>query len=444
MHLQTDAVIVLKPLEQAWRIIGNMIATPHALLQLLNMWRCNGELPRDFRMQALFEKLRSMSMQAKHVQIFEDDEAWYMAFPQDMPYTRARFMHYAKLLGGGHVQDCELQNHEFIHADHGKTDLHVPCDVPAKAQRCVIPTPAFEPVVAGAEVEGESELRAFHNCVAVDSPVAKKAKTEVGHAELNQTGAKVQRFLLPREYGVLDVHSSVRPHQLQNLWYHPIWLQERAKPPEAPVSESLEGLLIAYPITTIPQHLHLLAPITIISLLYRTWGKACCTQVLRHWSQTMPREIAGFIIEGNMNVHMIRAQHSLELSQAEQQEATGGLTLDLTKAFNLIARAPSARALAHAGVPLSWVRQWSGSQQALSRTWEVASQSTPPRKVTTGAPEGDTWSVLCMLSLSYVWICTLRQRCSPQISPTACADNLGWMTGEQADHLIVCRPQEEA
>ena len=184
-------------------------------------------------------------------------------------------------------------------------------------------------------------------------------------------------------------------------------------------------------------------PITILSLLYRTWGKACCTQVLRHWSQVMPKEIVGFIPTRNMNLHMIRYQHSLELSQADHQEASGGLTLDLTKAFNLIGREPARKALCHAGIPTNWVSQWYGSQMAMTRTWEVASHALSPQKVTTGAPEGDTWSVLCMLSLSYVWVSLLQQRCSEAFAPSAYADNLGWMTSHEQDHSIALRTTEE-
>ena len=177
-------------------------------------------------------------------------------------------------------------------------------------------------------------------------------------------------------------------------------------------------------------------PITVLSLLYRTWGKVCCTQVLRHWAQQMPREIVGFIPTRNMNLQMLRTQHSLELSQAEQHDPTGGLTLDLTKAFNLLPRVPSAKALIHTGVTADWVQQWLGSQSNMRRTWEIASQAMPPSDVTTGAPEGDTWSVCCMLSLSYIWISLLKQRCSPHMAPSAYADNLGWMSTAENDYQI--------
>ena len=50
-------------------------------------------------------------------------------------------------------------------------------------------------------------------------------------------------------------------------------------------------------------------PITILSILYRAWGKSCCSQVLRHWAQVMPPEMIGFLPSRNMAVHMIKYQH---------------------------------------------------------------------------------------------------------------------------------------
>ena len=126
---------------------------------------------------------------------------------------------------------------------------------------------------------------------------------------------------------------------------------------------------------TMPESPSQTRPITILSILYRTWGKACCTQVLRHWAKEMPPEMIGFLPSRNMSVHMIKYQHNLELIQEDSAEEAGGLTLDLTKAFNLIAHKPAAAALKHTGIPTTWIDQWKGSQQVIKRTWEVASQS---------------------------------------------------------------------
>ena len=123
MHLHTDAIIVLKPIEQAWRIIGNQIALPHALLQLLNMWRCLGALPRDFRMHALFEKLRSIRMQASQVQVHVDDTAWYMAFPRDMSKQVTRMQVFEANLGGGKIIDFQPQANMFVHRDQGQLSI---------------------------------------------------------------------------------------------------------------------------------------------------------------------------------------------------------------------------------------------------------------------------------------------------------------------------------
>ena len=175
-------------------------------------------------------------------------------------------------------------------------------------------------------------------------------------------------------------------------------------------------------------------PITILSLLYRTWGKVHCSKILQHWATNMPTSIVGFLPTRTLGTAMMRFQHRLELTHADQLPSQGGLTLDLIKAFNLIPRAPAKKALIHTGVPCQWAEMWYQSINKMQRRWEVAGSVTHLYEVTTGAPEGDTWSVLCMISLSYVWVQQLLLRCSSDLRPLVYADNLGWSTVDARDH----------
>ena len=175
-------------------------------------------------------------------------------------------------------------------------------------------------------------------------------------------------------------------------------------------------------------------PITILSLLYRAWGKVCCTKILQHWAATMPSAIVGFLPSRSLTLTMMKFQHALEKTHKGHMPSQGGLTLDLTKAFNLIGRTPAQKSMQHVGVPATWASKWKASIDNMTRSWEINGHVTKPETTTTGSPEGDTWSVLSMISLSYVWICKLQQACSQALRPIAYADNLGWSTVTPQDH----------
>ena len=183
-----------------------------------------------------------------------------------------------------------------------------------------------------------------------------------------------------------------------------------------------------------PQQPSQTRPITILSLLYRAWGKVHCTKILHHWAAHMPPSIVGFIPSRALGTTMMRYQHKLELSHAALMAPQGGLTLDLVKAFNLVARTPAKLAMIHTGIPRQWAVQWHCTITNMKRRWEVAGAITQEYDASTGAPEGDTWSVISMISLSYVWVQQLLMKCSPQFCPIVYADNLGWATTELRDH----------
>ena len=76
-------------------------------------------------------------------------------------------------------------------------------------------------------------------------------------------------------------------------------------------------------------------------------------------------------------------------------------------------------------VPEHLVIQWERSIALLSRVWVISSDHSKPLRSTNGYPEGDTWSVVVMVLLSYVWVLSLKARAS-QCCIAAYADNWGW------------------
>ena len=182
-----------------------------------------------------------------------------------------------------------------------------------------------------------------------------------------------------------------------------------------------------------PDQPALTRPITILSLLYRLWGRATTYKALRYWARTLPEEIVGFLPGRSMANAMVAFQWKLEQTSRFTEASLGGLTLDLTKAFNLIGRRPAAFAMIHYGLPEQWVHFWESSISSMDRVWEVNGSLSEPFQPTTGCPEGDTWSVVAMLALSNVWVNHLRVLPQP-VQPLCYADNLGWSATQAAAH----------
>ena len=259
MHLQTDAIVILKPIEQAWRIIGNQIAMPHALLLLLNMWRSLGKLPKDFRMHALFQKLRDIRMQAKQVQILEDDQAWYMAYPPDMHQLQIRLKTFASLLGEGRIQDFEPSGQVFIHAEKGRLDIQVLCETPLVTHAYAMSGPVTVEVPKRShQVSATVDAVKTSTLEMHDQQQHAHKKPRIELVPTSETSrAQVHLFFIPGEYGVLDVHSSVETSQLCALWHHPIWLQRAPINNTSAEDTEVKGTLLAYPTTLLPEDLEM-------------------------------------------------------------------------------------------------------------------------------------------------------------------------------------------
>ena len=259
LHLHTDAIIVLKPIEQAWRIIGNQIALPHALLQVLNMWRCLGVLPKDFRMHALFEKLRSIRMQANQIQVHTDDKAWYMAFPKDMGKLIARLNQFESCLGGGQVVDFQPQAEVFVHREFGHIPIAAIRQMSNIPNQLVVSNPKQDhPVLTEVVTKDLSEQDLLLNHPqpgeSIQQSASKRPKLADAGTDLNQSAAQVRPFLIPGEYGVLEVMPFVAPEQIQLLWHHPTWLQSLDHDQTPTAKVPLRGTVLAFPNTTLPDH----------------------------------------------------------------------------------------------------------------------------------------------------------------------------------------------
>ena len=164
-------------------------------------------------------------------------------------------------------------------------------------------------------------------------------------------------------------------------------------------------------------------PITIMSLLYRIWGRVLTQQVAKHWSVHMSEAVIGFLPGRSAARAAWDLQWRLEqIAHIPNVPGLGGLTLDLIKAFNTLPRLPCRMAMIHAGISPDLALHWQCNMSQVQRHWQIQGSVIPSTYSSTGAPEGDSWSVLAMLAVGHCW----AQHLSDLVQPSVYADNLGW------------------
>ena len=173
-------------------------------------------------------------------------------------------------------------------------------------------------------------------------------------------------------------------------------------------------------------------PITILPQIYRLWAKVCTRQLLTHLAQHLPPDITGFLRGRGPTEAFLRQQIHIEISHWTQSHAAG-MSIDLLKCFNTIAPWAVKMTFEWLGFPAQIVEQWSHSLRNLIRVWKLGHECTSPINTNHGMPEGDSWSVVSILSLAYVWVLAIKQE-APSCFLSAYADNWSWAATAPAEH----------
>ena len=172
--------------------------------------------------------------------------------------------------------------------------------------------------------------------------------------------------------------------------------------------------------------------ITIMSTIYRLWSKVSCRAILRELAKQLPASITGMVPGRGAYDASYMLQTMLELASKKQQQVEG-VTLDLRKCFNLMARKKYAW---HSKlfVFLFLINKWYNSLAFLSRYWEVDGNCSRCHRSTAGCPEGDSWSVLAMICVAWCWVFGILKLSS---YASAYADNWSWWTLDPAHHTLI-------
>ena len=173
-------------------------------------------------------------------------------------------------------------------------------------------------------------------------------------------------------------------------------------------------------------------PITILPTTYRLWARVVTNQILCFLGNILPPQITGMLPGRGAATASYDFQVLLEISKKRLQAITG-ITLDLRKCFNLIHRQKVRQLMLAWGIPETLVNKWFDALIKICRFWDIQTNCSDMQGACTGCPEGDSWSVIAMLTIAATWAHTL---CSihPSLDATAYADNWTWWCQDIQKH----------
>ena len=174
-------------------------------------------------------------------------------------------------------------------------------------------------------------------------------------------------------------------------------------------------------------------PITIFSIIFRTWGSIRSRQVLRHLAQVAPNTCTGNLPNKRTTDVWFGIQAQIEESIHDQSIMSGAI-IDLVKAFNMLPRVPVIAILSHLKVATPILRGWSNALVHMQRRFKIRQAVGPGINSTTGFAEGDALSVTAMLGVNlmcHAW-CKIRY---PSIHLWSYVDNIE-LTCEAAEIAV--------
>ncbi|CAL1129477.1 unnamed protein product [Cladocopium goreaui] len=142
-------------------------------------------------------------------------------------------------------------------------------------------------------------------------------------------------------------------------------------------------------------------PVTVYSLVYRTWSSARAREALRVLAQVVPESV-----QGGLPARQAKQIWYTMAQQLEDAFLSGvplhGLLMDVRRAFNAIPRYPLWCALVKLGFPEGVLRAWVSFVSAQSRRFKVRSSVGDPVTSNCGLPEGCALSVFGMVIIDWV------------------------------------------
>lgn len=205
-------------------------------------------------------------------------------------------------------------------------------------------------------------------------------------------------------------------------------IEQGAKWPQQAVTGFVVALEKTYGARTVDQY----RPITIFSVVFRTWGSIRAKQILRHLEPLAPCTCTGNLPGRNATQVWNGIQATIE-DVLYSGQSIGGAVLDLVKAFNLLPRIPILTIMEHLQVSPRILRAWANALTTMHRRFKIHNCVGPPVLSTTGFAEGDALSVTAMLGANLACHAWFRLR-FPSLTLWSYVDNIE-ITGESAEQI---------
>ena len=167
-------------------------------------------------------------------------------------------------------------------------------------------------------------------------------------------------------------------------------------------------------------------PITIASLVWRLWASAVARQMLRSWIKTFPPGVYGAMPGLSVEDACMPLQIAIEQSH-DSGDPVSGLSMDLRKCFNSLARIPSKILLRKLGLPEQILTTWFNSLIKFTRMIQIGDSLSDAITSTTGVPEGCPLSVAVITAFAWAAAATMRRQ---GVTPLTYYDDWGWHTAD--------------
>ena len=143
---------------------------------------------------------------------------------------------------------------------------------------------------------------------------------------------------------------------------------------------------------------HDVRPVTVMSRLYRLWGKIRGQQVSSFLVRHIPPSVGGPCKHVAADMIALLTAHRVEQAQLSR-ESLAGVVIDIVKCYNTVPRGVLLSLLRTLGVPEDILRAFKAMMIQMKRFFEVAGGCSSLTSTTTGIIEGCGFAIPAMLSL---------------------------------------------